>query len=243
MVSKTNLIKIPLLIFGLLPPAFAQVVQVSPTNKTLEVTATETVEVDPEVAVMRVGYYNYGATKERAYDENVRVSNQITQSLLDAGIPRESIHTETLRLDRVELDEGWSADMRAERKFSARQSWSVRVPVPQVPATVELAVRAGANDLSDVDWQVKDPTALEVKAHLGGLAKARSLAEQMAKGQGAKLGQLLYVSNSYNRPLWMQRGEYPGTTTQTVELRKPQLKLFPKKVSKEATVHVVFSIE
>jgi uncharacterized protein YggE len=226
--------------FGLLPPALAQFVLVSPTNRTLEVTVTETVEVDPEVAVIRVGYRNYGGTKEQAYDENVRVSNKITQSLLDAGMPRESIRTETLRLDRAEPEEGWSPEMRAERIFFARQSWSVSVPAPQVPATVELAVRAGANDLSDVDWQVKDPTALEVKAHLAGLAKAKSLAAQMANGQGAKLGQLLYANNSFERFPAMEAMAYKAVPPPPPHM---QVRLFPRKVSKEAAVHVIYSLE
>jgi uncharacterized protein len=54
----------------------------------------------------------------------------------------------------------------------------------------------GANDIDDVEWKVADPVALEAKARGAALAKARSIAEQMAKGLAIRLGDLVYASNA-----------------------------------------------
>jgi uncharacterized protein YggE len=65
-------------VFGLLP-AFSQQIQVNRQNKTIAITADESVSVDPEVATITVGYHNYAATKDAAYGENVGVSNEVTK--------------------------------------------------------------------------------------------------------------------------------------------------------------------
>ena len=243
MFNGKQLLLMPLLAFALVKVTFAQSVEVNRANKTIAVVVTETVEADPEVAVIRVGYQNYGRSKEQAFEENVLVSNKIIQALLDAGIPKESIETETLRLDPAEPEEGWTAEMKAQRKFSGRQSWHARVPVPQAQAVVELAVKAGANDVSDVDWQVKDPRALEFKAYAEALGKARILADEMAKAHGAHSGDLLYISNSYSRPLAFVARAFETAMASVRALPKAELKLFPRKVSKEASVHAIFAME
>jgi len=117
--------------------------------------------------------------------------------------------------------------------------------VSQAQAVVDLAVRRVANEVEDVEWNVADPLALQAKAGAAALVKARAIAEQMAKGLGTKLGDLVYASNrapvsKLFRNLSMQ------TEAATVSSRgenKPQLTLFPQKVKSDATVYAVFAIE
>jgi hypothetical protein len=66
----------------------------------------------------------------------------------------------------------------------------------------------------------------------------------MAKGLGAKLGELVYASNRAPvARVW--RGITLNTSAATVASadKKPKLKLFPEKVKSDATVYAVFSIE
>ena len=115
----------------------------------------------------------------------------------------------------------------------------------QAQIVVDLAVKAGANEVDDVEWNVADPVALQAKAGGAALAKARSIADQMAKGLGTKLGELVYASN--RAPVAkMWRGMTAQTSLSsiaTVTEKQPKLTLFPQKVKSEATVHAVFSIE
>jgi hypothetical protein len=67
----------------------------------------------------------------------------------------------------------------------------------------------------------------------------------MAKGLGAKLGELVYASNrapvaKFFRGLSMNT---ESAEASTVAERKPQLTLFPQKFKSEATVYAVFAIE
>ena len=226
------------------PAAHAQVVNVSRTNKTIEVSLTESVRVDPEIAEIKLGYQNYGQTKDLAYEENVRKANQIVRAMLDARIPKEAIETEGVRLDRASVEE-LPAAQRKEREFTARQTWTIRVPVPEAQKVVDLAVNAGANLVEEVNWTVADPPALEAKANTAALAKARALAEQMARQLGANVGELLYVSNRepyYSRALFAGGGG-GFAMTRLAAPPKPPLTLFPAKFERSATVNAVFALD
>lgn len=220
----------------------AQDIQVNRQNKTIAVTAEESTTADAEVALLTIGYRNYGVTQDVAFQENVRVSERITRALLDARVPRANIETDKLQLARTEIDEKWTIDMKKERQFMAGQSWHVTVSASEAQTVVDLAVKAGANEVDDVEWNVADPVALQAKAGAAALAKAKSIADQMAKGLGTKLGDLVYASN--RAPV--------AKTWQTVEVAEkmvppppppPKLTLFPQKVKSDATVYAVFSIE
>ncbi|MGB9072148.1 MAG: SIMPL domain-containing protein [Terriglobales bacterium] len=223
---------------------FAQDIQVNRQNKTIAVTADDSVTADAEIAVLEIGYHNYAPTQDGAFYENVRVAEQITKAFLDAKIPKANIETQKLRLTRTEIDEKWTADMKKDRQFTAEQSWHVTVSATQAHAVVDLAVKAGANELDDVQWNVADPVALQAKAGSAALTKARAVADQMAKGLGTKLGELVYASN--RAPTAKM---YRGMETAEVMAPPPppppppKLTLFPQKVKSDATVYAVFSIE
>jgi uncharacterized protein YggE len=173
----------------------AQDIQVNRQNKTIAVTAEESTTADAEVAVLAIGYHNYGLTQDAAFRENVQAAERITKALLDAKLPKANIETDKLRLARTEIDEKWTADMKKERQFVAEQVWHITVSASDAQVVVDLAVKAGANDVEDVDWNVADPLALQAKASGAALAKAKTIADQMARGLGTKLGELVYASN------------------------------------------------
>ncbi len=229
--------------WGLLP-AFSQQILVNRQNKTIAITAEDSVSADPEVATITVGYQNYASTKDAAYGENIRVSNEVTKALLNGGVPKSALETESLRLQRAERDDRWTAEEKKERQFQAIQTWTIHVTANRAQAVVDLALRAGANVLEGLDWNVSDPNALQAKAGSAALTKARTIAEQMAKGLNAKLGDLVYASN--------HAPGFEGSLGKTVELSAtpappppppPHLSLYPKKVKSEATVYAVFAIE
>lgn len=223
----------------------AQDIQVNRQNKTIAVTADDSVEADAEVAVLAIGYHNYGPNQDAAYQDNVRASNAISKALLEGGVTKEGIETQRLQLTLTDLDEKWTPAMKKERQYSAQESWKVTVSASQAQEIVDMAVRNGANEVQDVEWNVADPVALQAKAGSAALAKARRIAEQMANGLGAKLGDLIYASNRapVSRLFRTFSVNTEAATLSSKSQAKPKLKLFPQKVKSEATVYAVFAIE
>jgi hypothetical protein len=223
---------------------YAQDISVNRQNKTIAVTAEESVSADAEVATLAIGFHNYGPTQDAAFRENVRNADRIIKALLDAKIPKAAIETDKLQLTHTQPDEKWTPEMKKEREFVAEQSWHVTVSAAEAQSIVDLAAQEGANEIDDVDWNVTDPVGLQAKAGSAALAKAKAIADQMAKGLGTKLGELVYASN--RAPVAkMWRGITLNTESAILSPadKKPKLTLFPEKVKSDATVYAVFSIE
>jgi len=237
-----------LLCAGCFTPAFAQDVAVNPQNRTVSVSLSETVQVDPEVAVVSIGYKNFGPTRDDAYAQNTDAAKKIVAALTAAGVKIDDIETETATLNRVDdSDKDWTSAQKKDRQYEVDQEWNIRVPPAQAQHVVDVAVAAGSNNLSGVDWEVVDPLALDARANALALDRARALAEQMAGKFGAKVGQLLYVGNTDQTTYTGTRGRgFGNNRLMTVEVSAtpaPSLTLFPQKVRRDASINVIFALQ
>jgi len=229
--------------------AIGQGIQISRANRTISVTASATVEVEPDLAVIEVGYRNYGPTKDAVYVGSGQVSGKVIQSLVAAGLSKDTIETQAVSLETAFPDRDSTPDERKERQFQARQSWTIRVAVADAEKVVDSAIAGGANEITSVDWTVADPASLDAKVNEAALAKARALAAAMAAELGARVGDLLYASNSnppdagQNAQFGTGRGFGSGGGAGALSSTEPVIRLFPRKVRRAATVYAVFSLE
>jgi uncharacterized protein len=232
------------------PTALSQTVQVSRQNKTIEVTVTQRISVDAEVADVTIGCLEYGPTHDSAFQENLRVADQVVKALLAAGVPKENITSSRIDLrENSSFDPESKAKAQADRRFIAHQSWVVRVSAADAQKIIDLAVRAGANGVESVSWDVKDPGVLELKARTAALEKARVTASEIALGLGAKLGEAVYASNSVEGVTYSPFSAGSAPKFDIISRRDTNsqftfsLQLFSEKVEKEASVTVVFALE
>jgi uncharacterized protein len=248
-------LRFPALLFSTLllaSVASAQQVQVNHDNRTIAVTVSETVEVDPEVAIVQIGYHNYGPERDVAYKTNARMAKQIVDALLASGLKQESIETGSITLNRVDPQgQQWTEKESQDRQFEADQTWNIRVAPDQAQKVADVAVSSGANELQQVNWAVADQAALDEKASDAALAKARGMAEKMAQTFGGKAGQLLFASNNeVARSLFTNFDTAGGGLANNYKMAfaklaaaSPILQLYPQKVRREATVYAVFALE
>jgi len=226
-------------------PALAQENIVSRQNRTIEVVATETVKVEPDIAKVTLGCVTYGETHDEAYQANLKVAGQVIQALLSAGVSKKQIETGSIELSR--RSSYGSRPTAKGRQFEAHQSWTIKLHAAQAQKVIDLAVRAGANGVEGVSWDVSDPEALQWKARDAAMKKARATAEEMAASAGDKLGELLYASNTVSGVMAFLRGRPVETMSASVGAGASQpafsLKLFPQKVEKTATVRAIFALD
>ena len=213
-------------------------------QKTIEISATEKVRVPAETATIKIGFQNQAATKDVAYAENTRAANKILQALLDAGVPKEAIETETLNLGQEQ--ERYEAKSNPPARYTAKQQWQIYSKAGDAQKVVDIAIAAGANQIESVDWSVADDKQLETRAYAAALKRARELAEQTATQSGLKLGEIVTIANS-SAPERFTRFE--GRQMRKLEmfamLEEPKLamlKLQPGTVEQEASVTVIFAI-
>jgi uncharacterized protein len=245
---------VSLVVFLLIAPSvFSQSVEVNRQNRTIEVIVTETVRVDPEIANITMGCIEYGQTHDQAYQANLAVADKVIKALLAAGVSKDQMESSSIDLsesNRSDLSDP-SASVRKMRQFKAHQSWHLRVGVSDAQRLIDIAVQAGANGVEDVSWDVADAEALESRARVAALEKARATAAEMAKGEGGKVGDLLYGSNMVNGILGLLTGNRTVQTT-SASLNGEgsgfptpafSLQLFPVKVERQATVRAVFALD
>jgi hypothetical protein len=236
MIRTKLLAALPVLLFCL--PSFAQQtgpvqLKVDSSNRTLAVTADESVTAEPDVAILHFGFLTPPSDPKSAYAAGAKTSNQIIDALKQAGIPEASIRSESQSLQSYDLK---------VHKFRLQQSWTVRVPPARAAEILDIAVNAGASESGDIEWNVEDEKALENKALEQAAARARSNAAVLAGGMGVKLGALVYVTNQISAPQFPR--PYAMAKLSSADANQaPPLAIEPHKVSRTATIYAVYAIE
>lgn len=206
--------------------------KVDSSNRTLTISATDSISVEPDLAVLHVGFVTQPEDAKSAYADGSRASNAIIAVLKQAGVPENAIRSESQYLDR-----DWTTKLH---KYTLHQQWTVKVQPEHAAEILDAAVNAGATSSGQIDWTVKDEKALEAETLDKAASRAKANAEVLAKGMGVRLGALIYVSNqvstsSFPRPM-------PMMAMKNAEAPQP-LAIEPHQVSREATVYAVFAIE
>ena len=207
--------------------------KVDSSNRTLTVSATDSVSVEPDQAILHIGFVTQPQDAKSAYAEGTRASNAIMAALKQAGVAENAIRSESQYLDR-----DWTTKLR---KYTLHQDWTVKVAPERAAEILDVAINAGATSSGQIEWTVKDEKALEAQALDKAAARARANAGVLAKGMGVRLGSLVYVSNqmsapSFPRPMQMMAMKAADASVQPLAIE-------PHQVSREATVYAVFAIE
>ena len=227
--------------------AGAQQVQVSPTNRTIAVTTSETAERRADTATVHIGYQLYGPTSEAVTEAAARASKAIVAAEKQLGVADDAIESEQQSTGPVQnyQENGLSPAEKEDRKFQAQQSWQVKAPADDAAKLLAAAVAAGANQSGSIDWSVADEASLSAEAAAKALKHAREIAQQMAQGLDAKVGMLLYASNQADQvrvmPMMAREG-LVGAMAKGAPVSHT-LSLSPPMVSRSATVSAVFAIE
>jgi uncharacterized protein len=226
-------------------PADAQTIQVSKENRTIAVTATDKVHEMADIGTVHIGFIAYGPDSDAAYANGSQISNAIIKSLTSAGIPNDAIESENQNVSPVQdyqIDK-LTPEEKAQRKFQVTQSWTVRTSAADAAKTLDLAVKAGANQSGQIDWSLKDENAPQTEAASKALQRARTVADELAKSLNVRLGTLLYASNETQaeppRPLMrVMAAPMAGGGGGGIPLA-----INPRQIEKSATVYAVFAIE
>ena len=208
--------------------------KIEPTNRTLTVSAEGRVTVDPDVAILHIGFQTQPTDVKSAYAGGAKISNDIINALKQAGIPETSIRSEWQRLD--------SASGKPH-KFTLVQQWTVKTPPERAAEILDIAVAAGATDSGQIDWTVQDERALEDQALDQAAARARADAAVLAKGMDVHLGALIYVTNQISEQRFVAAYANNGAPGGAFAAPPMTLAIEPRKVSREAAVYAVFAIE
>lgn len=212
--------------------------KLDPANRTITVTADDRISVDPDVAILHIGFTTQPMDAKSCYAEGAKTSNNIIAAIKAAGIPESAIRSEGQNISAVNPK---------QHKFQLSESWTVRTPPERAAEILDLAVNSGATDSGDIDWTVNDPKALEDQVLKAAAQRAKARAQAIADGLEVKLGKIIYATNQISAPVYESRAyaNYDAAPRASggAQVVSAPLAIEPHKVVRTAEVYAVFSIE
>ena len=165
-------------------------------ERTVSVSATGSVGVEPDIAQISAGVVTEGDTAKDAIGRNSAVMGKLIEGLKAAGIGSKEIQTKTLN---VEPRYTHPKDGRAAAINGYRVVNQVRLTVREVKRLGEVldqAIALGANQINNITFDVSNMEVLKDEARKLAMENARRRGELYAKAAGGQLGTVLRISET-----------------------------------------------
>ncbi len=177
-------------------PLAAADIQLAVTGPVVEVTVTETVAAEPDLANISAGVSNLAPTAVEALRHNSEMMNTVVDRIEALGVARRDIQTSGISLNAEYI---WDEETRLQRFTGYRAGNRVNVKLRQIDKVGEVLdalVAAGANDIGGIGWSIEDPTGPQEQARQAAFAAARARAEGYARLAGMNGVRLLEVNET-----------------------------------------------
>jgi uncharacterized protein len=194
--TRTTLPVLAAATFAAMVPAAgaAAEVQIQATGPVVELTVSESIPGDPDVATLDAGVTTVAPTAMAAMQQNATQMTAVIDRIRALGIRREDIGTTGINL---QAEYEWDEPTRAQRFRGYRVMNRVQVKLRDIGRTGEVLdalVAAGATDLGGVAFSIDDPLAAQNRARTQAMRTAEQRATDYARMAGFAGVRLLEVS-------------------------------------------------
>ncbi len=194
--TRTNLPVLAAASFAAMVPAAtsAAEVQIQATGPVVELTVSESVPGDPDVATLDAGVTTVAPTAVAAMQQNATAMTAVIERIRALGVARDDIGTTGINL---QAEYQWDEATRMQRFQGYRVTNRVQVKLRDIDRTGEVLdalVAAGATDLGGVGFGVDDPTQAQDRARTQAMRTAEQRATDYARMAGYSGVRLLEVS-------------------------------------------------
>jgi uncharacterized protein len=181
---------------------FATAMALAPARaveKLVTVTGEATIAIAPDAAVIRIGVTSQDKTAREASDANAKQMTAVLAAIKDTGIAERDIQTSRLSLQpQYDPNKGGNARLTG---FQANNQVTVRIrDIDKLATVLDRAIASGANEMSGIEFVVSEQSKMLDQARDDAIADARRKAELYAKAAGAKLGNVVSISEEGSAP-------------------------------------------
>jgi uncharacterized protein len=168
-------------------------------DKLVTVTGEATVSVAPDMAVIRIGVTSQGKTAREAGDANAMQMTAVLAAIKGADIAERDVQTSRLSL-QPQYDPNKSGTARL-LGFQVTNQVTVKIrDIDKLPAILDRAIGAGANEMSGIEFVVSEQSKLLDQARAEAIAVAHRKAEIYARAAGAKVGHVVTIAEEGSAP-------------------------------------------
>jgi uncharacterized protein len=168
-------------------------------DKLVTVSGEGSASAVPDNAVIRLGVSSQGKTARAASDANAKEMTVVLAAIKDSGVADRDIQTTSLSLQpQYEPNKTGAPRLIG---FQANNQVTVKIrDIANLPAVLDRAIAAGANEMSGIEFVVSEHTKLLDKARTAAIADARRKAELYANAAGMKVGRVMSISEEGAAP-------------------------------------------
>lgn len=212
------------------------------STNTIIATAIGEYNVAPDVAYVNIGMTTSGSSAEEVQKINDENMSKVLEAIKNAGIADNEISTSDYS---VYPEYNYASTRQTIKGFVAVNRATITInDINNVGKVLQAAHNAGANDIGNISFSIKNRNEAYNAALSGAIQAARSRAQVMADAAGVQLGGLVQVSEtSYSTP-YVQRSysNYVGEAEpQAADSTASSISTGELKINANATV--VFEIK
>ena len=181
------------------PRAIAQSLQPPgpPGPPVVVASGVATVKRAPDQAFVTFITESRAARPAEAQKLNAQAMAQVQEAVKRAGIPADAVRTLSFNL-REDVD--WVNGKRTSRGYVVSNAIEVRVDkLDDVGRLLDAAVTAGATNVSNIRFELKDRSGAEREAVRLAVADARARADAAAEGAGTKVVNVVRIEETSDR--------------------------------------------
>ncbi len=177
-------------------PLAAAEVQIQATGPVIELSITETVKAEPDIAGISAGVSTEARTAVEAMRMNAREMTAVIARIKALGIDEKDIQTTGINLNaRYDYDRTSQRQIFRGYQVSNRVSVKLR-GVERTGEVLDALVAAGATDINGPNFSVDDDTAAKAQARKAAMETARERAMEYASWSGYSGLRLLEINES-----------------------------------------------
>ena len=167
------------------------------------------VKADPDLARISLAVETRSNMAEKAVDENARLANAVIEALKRFGLSDDEIKTGSYQLYSYrEWFEG-RPDREAVITYQVTNEVVVTTGrLDEVGEMIDLAVKAGANNINYINFELENPQELQMQALGLATEQAARKAEAIAESAGEKISNLYRIKEERTTYMpYVYRGE------------------------------------
>ena len=177
-----------------LAPLAAQAQTLSP--HTITVAGTAVIKVAPDTAIINVNLTTTGQTPDAALQADKGLLARLAEAVRPFHAVTSDPATSNINIMQTRnLPRLPAQDPSPPGNYQVTDHMSVTVDdLPKVGAVIAALTQVSGNVTVNVQFSVKDRTAIEDKAKVQAIADARRQAEMLAAAEGAKIDKMIAIS-------------------------------------------------
>jgi uncharacterized protein len=192
--KNRSISRILFLCLPLLPCQVSPAQEVKDSSQILSVSGTGVVQVEPDLAYVRLGVQVRRPTAQEAQRGNAEIMARLLQSLEKAGLSREKLKTAVFTL-YPEEEFGPKGERTGKLTYrTTNQVVATIDKLDEVGKMIDAGLAAGATNVEGVEFTLKNESKFQQEAYQKAVADARKKADAIATAAGLQIKSIRSIS-------------------------------------------------